>query len=72
MCFICYVQVFLKWQQFIFTCSFNSYSAFITLKMYIKKVTSITAKICALICFNYTASHLLSIEIIIFKCKNKK
>ena len=51
MCFICYVQVFFKWQQFISICSFNSYSAFITLKMYIKKVTYITVKICALITF---------------------
>ena len=69
MCFICYVQVFFKWQQFISICSFNSYSAFITLKMYIKKVTYITVKICALITFNYTASHLLSINIILI-CKN--
>ena len=29
-------------------------------------------KICVLISFNYTASHLLSIKIIILKCKNKK
>ena len=39
--------------------------------MYIKQVTIITVKICVFISCNYTASHLLSIKIILI-CKNKK